>query len=152
MKRQRTGRSFKTPRPIDKSIIVVEKAAVSSTDQNTTLITAAFPCTITGLRWSGTVSCNTSTISTHHWCIFLVRDGVTLDTINDADSDTLIEPEQNVLAFGSGRSVDTQIRHYEGVSKAMRKMMVGDSLVFNCVSQNTNTSDFTFGVQFFCKT
>ncbi len=158
-KRRRTDTGFvrvtSTKRPIDKSIVVVNQSLATS-QVATTLITATFPCTMTGLRWDFVVSGNTTSIMTGYWAIVLVQDGLAASTLATSDGADLYSPEQNVLAFGSYQSADTDqgngpmSSHHTGSTKSMRKLKNGDKLQFvTIVTSNAGILDGA--VQFFCK-
>ncbi len=158
-KRARTsqgGRTFQVSqkRPIDKQLIVVNKDGVDATQVTTTLITATFPCTITGLRWqiSTDRAAGTGT-GQFYWAIVLVKDGNSANNLAVSDQATFYKPEQNVLAFGVGALEDEgpDSRLAEGSTKTMRKLMGGDALIFITKGVATNTTNFDAIVQFFCK-
>ncbi len=158
-KRPRTnqgGRTFQVSqkRPIDKQLIVVDKDTVDATQVSTTLITATFPCTITGLRWeiSHDRSAGTGTAN-FWWAIILVKDGNSANTMAISDASTFYEPEQNVLAFGLGALEDEgpDSMLSSGNTKTMRKLMGGDQLLFITRGIATNTTNVNGVIQFFCK-
>lgn len=141
-------------RPIDKSLVVVAKSAIDATQVTTDLITATFPCTITGLRWNvaGDRAAGTGTAQLW-WAIVLVKDGNSANTIAVSDAATFYEPEQNVLAFGMKAMEDEgpDTSFFEGSTKTMRKLMGGDKLIFIARGVATNTVNLNAIVQFFCK-
>ena len=146
--------AFQTKRPIDKSIRTVVLTGLDATDQNTVLVTATFPCTVTGLRWdinviqeAGTATCFGS------WVIVKEDQGQSVDTLNVTNAGSLYDPEQNVMAFGNWL-IDNNVQgqEYRGTTKSMRKLKVGDRLIFIAVGTATNTSQLRGQVQFFCKT
>lgn len=147
---RRTG----SRRPVDKSIICVTKAAVAAAQVTTDLVTATFPCTIVGLRWSISHLQDAGTGASHlYWAIIVLRDGQTADTVATSDGATLYNPEQEVLAWGvSNIDNNTETKTMTGSTKTMRKLMGGDKLVFACIGVATNTSTVRAIVQFFCKT
>ncbi len=157
-KRQRTGVNtfvVSQKRPIDKGLVVVS-SAVSSTQQETVLITATFPCTATGLRWDMSFYGDTTGANNGFWCIAIVRDGNAAATISLTDGAQLYQPEQDVLAFGSFHFSDldggtgSAQQDISGSTKSMRKLMGGDKLVF--VHKSTNIRGTVSGcVQIFCK-
>jgi len=148
MKRARPSFQVSQKRPIDKSLIYVAKSSVTA-QVSTDLVTATFPCTITGLRWNIE---NKSASSTAIWAIILVKDGNSANTMAFSDGATMYEPEQNVLAWGvisvgtDNGGEPAQI----GTTKSMRKLMGGDKLVF-ITAAVAGTADITGGIQFFCK-
>lgn len=133
-------------RPIDKKLISISKTN-STTQQSTDLITATFPCTITGLRWSFAMSGS----SVIHWAIVILRDGETLDALGQGDASTLYNPEQNVMAFGVVNALSTDHVHPEGSTKTMRKLQGGDKIVF-VMDCSSATGSVNGCVQLFCKT
>ena len=152
-KRARTV-EFKTKRPIDKKLISIDKGTLNTTQVSTDLLTATFPCTITGLRWSlaiiqdgGAGSCKAD------WAIVVAREGIAPDTLVSSDGSTTYNPEQDVLTFGSVLFRDNQNSVIaDGSTKTMRKLMGGDKLVF--IARGSSAVD-TIGIngiiQFFCK-
>ena len=153
-KRRRTDIAFSVKRPIDKQLRVVVLTGLNATDQNTILVTTTFPCTIVGLRWdisvvqeAGTANCFGS------WCIVKEDQGQSVDTLGVADDASFYDPEQNVLAFGNWMiDNNTNNEHFTGGTKTMRKLKVGDRLIFIAVGTATNTSQLRAQIQFFCKT
>ncbi len=141
-------------RPIDKSIVAVNKDAVDATDVTTVLLTTTFPCTVVGLRWDIAFFQAAGTgEGIFHWAIVVVRDGVTIDTLAISDAAAFFEPEQNCLVFGVGViDNNSQTKSFTGDTKTMRKMKGGDTLVFVAKGVATNTLGIRGVIQFFCKT
>lgn len=141
-------------RPIDKALINVIKATIDATQVSTTLATASNACTITGIRWmiahaqdAGTGLCSLQ------WALVIVRDGNSANTINQSDAGSFYDPEQNCLVFAQSIiDNNTETKIFEGNTKTMRKMLIGDKLVFIAKGAATNTSTIRGTVQFFCKT
>jgi len=141
-------------RPIDKALITVSKNGVNNTQATTTLATVTNPCTICGLRWSLSFlqdagAGNADLI----WAIVVARDGNSANTLSQTDGATTYAPEQDVLTFGStfiDNNVETHL--FEGTTKTMRKMLIGDRLIFIARGVATNTVGIRGVVQFFCKT
>ena len=107
-----------------------------------------------GLRWdisviqeAGTANCFGS------WAIVREAQGQLIDALAVTDGSSLYDPEQNVLAFGNWL-IDNNTNHEKwfGGTKAMRKLAVGDRLIFIAVGTGTNTSQLRAQIQFFCKT
>ncbi len=159
------GRGFKRPRtefigtartkrPIDKKLVTIANDATAGTQVTTTLITATFPCTITGLRWSlAFVQDGGAGVCLFWWAIVIVRDGVTIDTLATSNGAVFFNPEQNCLVFGNGIiDADTETKTFVGATKTMRKLMGGDTLQFVTLGGTTNTSGSRGIIQFFCKT
>ena len=141
-------------RPVDKIMISVSKAAVDSTQVSTVLLLVTFPCTIVGIRWSGTVNQDAGTgTAQYNWAIVVLRQGVTVSTMASGDGNTFFTPETNCLVFANG-AIDNNVEaaRFDGSTKTMRKMQGGDQLLFLSRGSATNTSSFNFTVQFFCKT
>ncbi len=157
-KRRRTQTGFivpRTKRPIDKNLKVVAFTGITATQQNVTVFTATFPCTITGIRWSLDALADAGTASGGcSWCIQVVKDGLSAQAISTSGGADFITPEVNCVAFGAGLSTGDKgsPKSYDGNTKTMRKMMGGDLLVFSAVGQATNTTRIFGVVQFFCKT
>lgn len=150
--------TFKQARPIDKSIVAIDHNYVAANAQTqTVLITATFPCTITGLRWELDTDNGGATNAVVAWAIVLLRENVTVDTLAFSDGTSLYNPEQNVLAWGisrptvSGSTAGPRVIHDEGTTKTMRKLMVGDRLVFISKPSAVWTGDLDGAIQFFCK-
>lgn len=137
-KRTRTGDYVFTSsakRPIDKGLIVVAQIA-STTQQETTLLTATFPGTVTGIRWSLAFNAGAVQGNNGFWAIIIVRDGLAASSLSLTDGASLYEPEQDVLAYGVWRGADNDagtgpaVWQSEGSTKSMRKLMGGDKLLF----------------------
>jgi len=158
VKRRRTGSVLTTRtrsvRPIDKKLIAVNKDGTGSSQVVTTIITATFPCTVTGLRWSIDTAQDAGTGEAYfQWAIVLVKDGNAAATITQSDAGEFYTPEQNVLAFGTG-AIDnnSDTMHAEGNTKTMRKLMGGDLIQFIIKGVATNTVATRGVIQIFCKT
>lgn len=161
-KRARTGEVVafvnpqrRTKRPIAKQLIVISKTAVSA-QVTTTLITATFPCTITGLRWVVSAAADAGTaFSQMSWAIVKVTDGNTPNTLSGTDGATFYAPEQDVLAFGKSIIMPGNVVHPHndsGSTKTMRKLQAGDQVFFLVASEATNTIEVQGVIQFFCMT
>ena len=154
-KRQRTSSFTRTPRPVDKALISVSKSSVGATQVSTTLVNVSFPCTIMGIRWSIATdrSAGTGTSNTR-WAIVKVEDGDSANNMVLTDASSFYQPEQNVLAYGVGAMEDEgpDSIMFEGTTKTMRKMKVGDSIAFIVVGVATNTHNCNGVIQLFCKT
>ncbi len=142
---------------VDKKLIAVAKLTLSTTQLTTDLITATFPCTITGLRWEFTVLNLSSTGNpTFRWAIVRLKDGVTISTTSITDAADFYTPEQEVLTFGIGTVSDTdgtvgpRSVHFSGSTKSMRKLMGGDKLVFLAICDVASVQMIGI-VQFFCR-
>ncbi len=166
-KRTRTGETIQVVttqparraahRPIDKEIISIGKAAMAGSQVSTTLITATFPCTITGLRWDLTFIADGGTGDAGYiWAIVKVTEGDSANTLSGGDGATLYAPEQNVLVWGKGSNPGADTIgapvHYNGTTKIMRKLLGGDQLLWIGVGEATNTTEVSGAVQFFCRT
>lgn len=163
-KRQRTSSTTqvrRSKRPIDKKIVSILKSAIGAAQQTTILYAAAtFPGTITGLRWDFNVIRTGGTADTagnFSWAIVVQPAGTTTSTLSIADAASLYDPEQMVLAFGSGctfndagGSSDSVV--YSGSTKAMRKLKTGDVLNFIVFGTATELHALHGAVQFFYKT
>lgn len=141
-------------RPVDKNLVSINHLAVDATQQNTTLVTVTFPCTIVGIRWDISVIQQAGNgHSDYGWCINVLRDGGTQKVMSLTSGSTFFAPESDCLAFGSGTIDDNnQGNVYNGATKTMRKMMGGDKLIFSSKGIATNTSTLVGVIQFFCKT
>ena len=133
-KRQRVVQ-VSAKRPIDKNLISITQG-LSTTQQETVLLTVTFPSTIVGLRWSLSFHGAAASATNYNWAIVVVRDGLSASTMSMSDAGDFYTPEQDVLAFGNGRCTDLDLgagpgnRVHEGATKTMRKMKGGDQLIF----------------------
>ena len=151
---QRVTRS----RPINKELVSIAKDGIAATQVSSILITATFPCTITGLRWELAFinQSGTAGITALHWVIAIVREGVVAATIGITELATLFTPEENVMAFGvhqfdqnGGNEPSIQV---SGSTKTMRKLQTGDTLQLLMLGTATNLQKLRGVVQFFCMT
>lgn len=88
------------------------------------------------------------------WVICIIEDGVSLpSTISQTSTNSVYQPEQNVLAFGCGRPNDAigniNVK-FGGATKTQRKLKVGDKLYFSAIS-SAATGGLAAMVQFFLK-
>lgn len=145
--------SRSTKRPVDKDVVNVKKDAVAGSQVATGLITAAYPCTATGIRWdlcaaqdAGSGTCSGT------WAIIHLPDSNTASTISLTDTSTVYSPEQHVLAFGRWCIVaGSNTVHWNGSTKTMRKLKVGDKVNFIALGVATNTTALRGAIQIFCK-
>ncbi len=153
-KRPRTEFARRTKRPIDKFLKAVTLTGIDNTQQDSTLLTVTFPCTVTGLRWNlAHVKAAGAGDSRIYWAIVVAPDGETANTLGISDGAQFFEPEQNCLVFGhSTIIVNGGGTLMIGSTKTMRKMRGGDVLTLIALGNVTDTSDLTGVVQFFCKT
>jgi len=160
-KRQRTSNAptRRAKRPIDKKLTNIIVSNLIAAKQDVTLYdSATFSGTITGLRWDICVvrSGGTATTFGHFkWAIVVVPAGTTISTINMASAGSMYDPEQMVLAFGSGCTFSNAGENplmFTGTTKAMRKLKAGDKLVFTSFGTATERHDLSGTVQFFYKT
>lgn len=144
-------------RPIDKEIIVINDASATGVQESTLLTTATFPCTITGIRWDFGVLAASAAANCLFWAIVVVKDGDSVNNFATSDASSMYQPEQNVIAFGSGIINSSSanggplVRSWTGSTKSMRKLMAGDQLFFTYIGQGA-TASWCGAVQFFCKT
>lgn len=150
-----------TRRPIDKQLVNVKIAAQSNIQTNIILITATYPGTITGIRWSlafNNIIGGNSNYGT--WMIVRSRDGLTPSTIGFTSAASAYTPEQEVIAYGKWNVQDTDIatnngpsvQIVEGTTKSMRKLMGGDRIYFVCNGEVAGSTIVTGVIQFFSKT
>lgn len=143
-------------RPIDKALINVTQT-VTSSQTSTTLTTATFPCTLTGLRWSCSLSGNATAGTAVYWAIIRLQDGLAASTLATSDGSDLYTPEQEVLAFGVAQLADSDggtgsaTYNFDGSTKTMRKLMGGDSIRLITLSTTAAGAALRGTVQFFCK-
>lgn len=159
-KRARSSFGRGTVRPIDKTIWVLDIDTQAINPVARTLGPVInVPCTATGLRWSfnitslDLVGTEPNTIS---WAIVLVREGGAVGNIAIAGSQSMYDPEQNVLAFGtsdiSGLGTPGMGReHVEGTTKTMRKLRAGDNLHFTIRSDPLKPVKVFGSFQMFCR-
>jgi len=153
--RKRARTAPRASRPISKSLILINKINLA-TQAEINLLTATFPCTVVGLRWSlSTLSKFTAPQAADsyiNWVIVIVKEGNTAGALPDTTpgGQTFYNPEQNVLAWGShalmAAGSDQEFIRWDGDTrdKMVLLALVGDSQA---------TEDALFGtVQFFCKT
>ena len=158
-RRRMDGGGYQAKRPIDKKLLVVNKANVVGSNQSLDLLAPTSPCTVCGIRWSLMAGPNGGTSGNQHdfqWAIVLLPDGNTVDNPATVDGQIMYQPEQHVLAFGSSSSdgtafVSQEGQHFEGTSKSMRKLKEGDKVVFVCRGVATEPSRIFGTVQVFCK-
>ena len=154
------GRSSK--RPVDKSLVNLILNDVGTTTQTAALSVGKTPCTIQGVRWTLLIEGDAGTVGLDHdyaWAIVLVRDGFTANNLNNtANLAALYEPEQDVIAFGVSTShasasatTGTLDQRWEGTTKSMRKLKVGDQMQFLVVGIATETVRVRGCIQLFCQ-
>lgn len=160
-KRFRTGRAVPVGRPsrVDKRLIGIVKSPLGTTQLATVLITATFPCTITGIRWDlDFLNILTTGSPSFNWAIVRVKDGVTVSVMAVSDAGTFYSPEQELIAFGIAHVADgdgtvgPMIKHFSGSTKSMRKLMGGDTLQFICDADSAAAVNVKGIIQFFCRT
>ncbi len=153
------GRQVRHARPIDKQLKVVAQTLSSAAQTATTLFTVTFPCTIVGLRWDVSIQ-GLITASDHlnRWAIVVVRDGNSANTMSASNAADFYTPEQDVLAFGVGWTIDRDIGSgpssitTSGSTKTMRKLMAGDTVQMIGLCSAVAGSHMDAIIQFFCKT
>ncbi len=143
-----------TPRPIDKALVAVANNGIGATQESSTVINSVnAPCTITGLRWSIAIQQDGGTgICEGTWAIAVTYGGQVVSTMSHTDGSVFYTPESNVLAFGAW-SIDnnSETKMFEGSTKTMRKLMLGDQLFLIAKGVATDTSRLFGVVQLFCK-
>ena len=123
---------------------------------NTTLFTATFPCTVTGLRWDISFLSTSVVDKALFWCVPIVKDGNTPSTMGSSTGVDLYAPEQDVMTHGSGFVVADDstagelIYTSKGNTKTMRKLMGGDTLQI-CSNVTAGTCTVFGSIQYFCK-
>lgn len=154
-KRKRAKANFRTPRPVDKQLVVVQNL-ILATQVSQVLHTSTFPCTITGLRWDLEVASDHAAKDRLGWAIVIVKDGLSASALSFTGGSDFYTPEQNVLAFGTcalnANTTGDGSEHYSGSTKTMRKLMGGDQLVFIANGAVAANKELFGVVQFFCKT
>ena len=155
-KRRRTSSGFSTKRPIDKQLISLNVDGLTATENETTLLTPPSACTVVGLRWDMSVHADagvSGTLGNFAWAIVKVDDGNAANGLTLSSGSSFYTPEQDVLAFGQAPQVSTAgpPQHISGNTKTMRKMRLGDTIIFVAKGQATNTTSIRGVVQLFCK-
>ena len=146
-------------RPIDKVLPCLNMVNLDSTQQVQDLVTAATACTATGIRWSFDINAShaSTAVTSVAWAIVILRDGRTANTLAISAGSNLYEPEQDVLAFGRGTVMQSSSTagpksvHFEGDTKTMRKLKIGDKLTFIALGEATNVTELLGTVQVFCR-
>lgn len=136
-KRQRTGTNTqqrRAKRPIDKKFANVSIASLVEVQSNTDIIPAmTYPGTVTGLRWNLNIirSTGAAAASELKWVIAILPAGTTPSALNMTTAGSLYDPEQNVLAYGTGLSwnVGDPQQVFTGDTSTMRKLKAGDKLI-----------------------
>ena len=152
----------RSARPIDKVLPGIQIANLVAAQQAQDLVTATTACTATGIRWSmGVISTDVADTGTCQgaWAIIILRDGDTAQTMSLTGGSNLYEPEQDVLAFGrweimasgSAGGNGPAATHFEGETKTMRKLKIGDKLTL--IALGTAGAEVRVGgtVQVFCR-
>lgn len=145
------------PRPTEKVLRNISKSALAAATQvTTTLFTCTYPGTMTGLRWHLSFCDVTASLAIPiQWALVVVKEGNSVTNLSQSDAGTLYNPEGNVLAFGNFLLASgNQSTDFIGNTKAMRKLMGGDTVVMVIRnSDGANQVDEIRGtVQFFLKT
>ena len=144
-----------TKRPIDKRLVYVEQS-LTTTETSSTLYLTAGACTVLGFRWSLSGLGNTSASARFFWAMVMVRDGQAASAFTLTNNGNFYEPEQDVVAFGTGTTADADagtgptVVYWEGTSKTSRKLRDGDNMVL-IARVNANTGTIYGVVQLFCK-
>lgn len=98
------------------------------------------PGTITGLRWDIAVSAvggSAGDLQDYVWCIYVLRQSITSPTLSLDTASALTGNLRDVIAFGSGLTVQGQHAIEEhGNTKSMRKLQRGDQLIFSVKPRN----------------
>ena len=148
------------PRPnrVNKKLIAITDALVtSSTTDHTDLLTATFPCTVTGLRWSLSVfGLDPEDVTFIYWAVVVQRAGTTLDGLSFSNGGTFYPQEEEVMSFGVlGAGIKaagtTQASNTEGATRTMRKLQEGDKLVLVYYCSNDDGGSLSGVIQYFCK-
>lgn len=159
----RSGVVFvRSSRPIDKVLPGVDLTDIVAAQQSQDLVTASTACTATGIRWSLNACARTTADAGNAkgaWAIIILRDGDTAQTMSLTGGSNLYEPEQDVLAFGrwqvqlKGDATGTgpTCKFFEGETKTMRKLKIGDKLTLIAIGEAGNEVDLTGTVQVFCR-
>ncbi len=121
--------------------------------QTNTMITATFPCTITGIRWDLSTTGDTDILDRMSWVIAVLRESDTVSTIAIGNNGDMYVPEQNVIAFGMSKiQGNDQVITWRGATKSMRKLMGGDRIIISALNSAAAGASLVGVVQFFCQT
>lgn len=153
-------------RPIDKKLVGLRVPSVTNGASgnliylvgSATPTGASSPCTITGLRWELDVVKIAGAVPVDVvWALVVCPQGKDPNAINLSSGSTIYEPEQDCLAYGRANlnywvtAQGGSIRHFQGATKAMRKLKVGDRFVFIVKADADATVSLGGVVQFFLK-
>lgn len=135
-------------------MVYVNQTVVNAQVQ-TILVTATYPCTLTGVRWSLSIRNNHAAADNLDWAIVIVKEGDAADAIATSDGASFYNPETNCLTYGcvamEGTSNGSAVHVFNGTTKTMRKLQGGDQLLF-VAKGLVNASKTALGcIQFFCK-
>lgn len=148
----------KVKRPNEKCLVSYN-ATVGTIQNSTTIYTAEYPCTISGIRWSGNLS-NLQTVGTSsayvHWFLVVVRDGELDGFINTGHNVSAYSVPDNVLVFNNITCANRTVvgdyyYNFKGTSKAQRKLRKGDKL--KIIARDMFIPDIAFlrmVMQFWC--
>ena len=139
-------------RPIDKVMIFLARNYNNSQD-NETLYTATFPCTVVGVKWSLTPMPGANTF---YGAMYIVHaeDGQTAGTCSVTNGAKAFTPEQNVMASMSFAYLTgtTDPANLVGEVKTKRKLKVGDGIVLSGLTSTATETPVYGWVQFFVMT
>lgn len=144
-------------RPIQKELVMVNITATSVATTSQTLSTFTQPGTIVGLRWSISDLSAIATSTQVAWVIMIIRESVATPTMSLGSGNDIVNPVQDVLAFGVGHTVSTagtagpQVHNWEGNTKTMRKVQGGDQLAFLTLSNGVASDNILACIQYFIK-
>lgn len=137
-------------------VLQVVRLVTTTSQQISVVFAPDYPCTLMGIRWDGLMHSASAGAQAAYWALVRVRSGYSQSTISITDSTALYEPEEDVLAFGVAYTPDSdQVGDsypIRGVSKARRRLMPGDTIVFCIRGVNTvNGSTLHLPIQLFAK-
>ncbi len=155
-KRQRTATFSRAKRAIDKVQIAINLNGVTATQVNTTIVDATFPSTITGIRWDLSFAQSAGTgVCEFSWAIVIVKEGNIADNMVLTHAAQFYTPEQNCLVYGTELIVNGpthgMTKHASGTTKTMRKLMIGDRILFLFRGVATDTAGCVGVIQCFQK-
>ncbi len=152
-KRQRTSTFSRARRNVDKVMTAVNHTGITATQVSSTILVSAFPSTITGIRWDLAFDQTAGTGASHmNWAIVLVKEGENADTMVRTDDTTFYQPESNCLVYGFQIIRNgTTTGHASGSTKTMRKVMIGDEILFLFAGSTTNHASVVGVIQLFQK-
>ena len=159
MKRSRTTIVKGAKRPVDKALITINDV-IDNSQTNTGIYTATQAVTYSGavIDLSFLPQTTSTATASYLWALIYIPEGRTANALAFSGGSTSYNPEQDVLAIGSGGSVynsTTQVlagfNHIHIVLKSKRKMKEGDTIVLANLGSGANVGTLVGTVSLFVK-